>query len=326
MRSEPSTQMSITYVERFDNGHWIKVPSVDIDGITTVVTGSWLKRAAIDAEECGETELPEPQTYIDRLQKYRAHGLVADMFTFAQKLPCTDRKYSYPMEREGVAAIRMTTFSKWWDRLPQVSRKNVRRAAKRGVEICVKSVDDDLVRGIVDINNETPIRQGKQFTHYGERFDRVKTDFLAFSHRSDVICAYVGRELVGLTKIIYCGEVAAIMKLQTKVSQADRRPANALIAGAIEHCSEKRVSFVTYGLYRYGNQSWTSLMEFKARHGFEEIVVPRYFVPLSVKGIVTSRLKLHRGIVGILPSGVVQVGRTLRSRWTTGLLAGVAQR
>src|SRR5437868_4015233 len=40
-------------------------------------------------------------------------------------------------------------------------------------------------------------------------------------------------------------------------------------------------------------------------------------MPLSVKGIDTSRLKLHRGIVGILPSGLVQLGRTIRYRWTT---------
>jgi hypothetical protein len=321
-----ATPMAITYLDRFDNGTWIKVPSADIDGTTTVVTGRWLKRAAIDAEECAESELAQPQLYIEKLKEYRSRGLLADIFTFAQKLPHTERKYPYPMEAERVAAIRMTAFSDWWDNLPQVGRKNVRRATKRGVEICLKAVDDDLVRGIIEINDETPIRQGKQFTHYGESFDRVKTDFLAFSDRSDVLCAYVGNELIGLAKIIYCGDVAAVMKLQTKISHADKRPANALIARAIERCYEKRASYVTYGLYRYGNQAWTSLMEFKARHGFEEIVVPRYYVPLSLKGALSSRLKLYRGVVGILPPRVVQVGRTVRARWTAGLMAGVAQR
>jgi hypothetical protein len=318
--------MSISYVERFHNGSWIEFPSVEIHGVRTLVTGQWLKTVTIDAEECAEAELANPPAYIEKLKTYRAKGLDADIFTFAQKLPHTERNYSYSMEQESVAAIRITTFSDWWDGLPQESRKNVRRAAKRGVEICLKGVDDDLVRQIIEINDETPIRQGKPFTHYGESFDRVKTDFLAFSHRSDVICAYVGGELIGLTKIIYCGEIAAIMKLQTKVSHADKRPANALIATALERCYEKRVSYVTYGLYRYGNQEWTSLMEFKARHGFKEIIVPRYYVPLSIKGTISCRLKLHRGMVGILPPVMVQAGRTLRARWIAKQLAGVAQR
>ena len=318
--------MTIKYLERFQNGTWLNVPSIDIDGVTTVVTGGWLKTAAIDAEECTERELTNPQTFVERLREARSDGLQADIFTFAQKLPHTEPAHNYPMEGESVAAIRLTSFSNWWDGLPQESRKNVRRAAKKGVEIRLEQVSDELVRGIVEINNESPIRQGKQFTHYGESFEHVKRDFLAFHQRSDLFCAYVGEELIGVIKVIYCGEVAAIMKLQTKIAHADRRPANALVAAALERCCVRKSSFVTYGAYRYGNQEWTSLMQFKARHGFEEILVPRYYVPLSVKGELSSRLRLYRGLVGVLPPALVQVGRSLRTRWTTKLSAGVAQR
>jgi hypothetical protein len=318
--------MSIISVERFQNGKWMTVPAIDIEGVTVVVSGRWLKTAALDAEECSERELEEPGLYIDRLIEARSEGLQADLFTFGQKLPHTAPRFSYPMEVDSVAAIRLTTYSEWWDALPQESRKNVRRAAKRGVTIRVEPLHDELIRGIVEINDETPIRQGKQFTHYGETFEQVKADFASFSDRSDIICAYVGEELIGLAKIIYCGEIGALMKLQTKLSHADKRPANALIAKAMELCCDKRAAYVTYGLYRYGNQTWTSLMEFKMRHGFKELAVPRYYVPLSPKGRLSARLKLHRGIVGVLPPRMVQVGRTLRSRLASNLLAGVAQR
>src|SRR5688572_7164451 len=225
--NESSVAMSVKYVDRFDNGNWITVPSVEIEGFTSIITGRWIKQAILDAEDCNERELPDPRAFIEQLQQHRRNGFAADIFTFAQKLPYTARKYSYAMEGESIAAIRLTTFTDWWDGLPQESRKNVRRAAKRGVEIRTAAVDDDLVRAIVDINNETPIRQGRRFTHYGESFDHVKRDFLAFSDRSDLLCAYVGSELIGLAKVIYCGEIAAIMKLQTKISHADKRPANA---------------------------------------------------------------------------------------------------
>jgi hypothetical protein len=153
--------MPITYVERFCNGSWLQLPSVQINDTTTVVTGGWLKTASIDAEECAERELASPSAYIESLKQCRSQGLPVDIFTFAQMLPNTEKRYDYPAEPESVAAIRLTTYSDWWDRLPQESRKNVRRAAKRGVEIRTQTLNDDIVRGIVDINNETPVRQGR---------------------------------------------------------------------------------------------------------------------------------------------------------------------
>jgi hypothetical protein len=318
--------MPIALVERFHNGRWIQVQSVDVGGQLLVVKGGWLRTASLDAEDCVEHELLDPPGCVDQLRKHRPEGLKVDLLTFAQMLPDTEPKYAYPMERESIAAISLTSFSTWWDGLPQEVRKNVRRAEKRGVVTCMREVDDVLVQGIVDINNETPVRQGRRFTHYGESFEKVKTDFLAFKERSDLICAYSGPELIGVVKIIYSGPIAAIMKLQTKISHADKRPANALLARAIERCHEVGALYVTYGSYRYGNQAWTSLMEFKRRHGFVEIEVPRYYVPLSARGAGCVKLRLHRGIVGVLPSSVLHAGRSLRARWKSRRLAGVAQR
>ena len=34
--------------------------------------------------------------------------------------------------------------------------------------------DDEFVRGIVEINNETPIRQGRAFWHFQKSFEAVK--------------------------------------------------------------------------------------------------------------------------------------------------------
>jgi hypothetical protein len=102
-------------------------------------------------------------------------------------------------------------------------------------------------------------------------------------------------------------------------SGAERNRLSArMLAAAIERCHERRYSYVTYGLYRYGNQRWTSLMQFKARHGFDEILIPRYHVPLSTKGTISSRFKLHRGMVGILPPRLVEIGRAIRARSTSG--------
>src|SRR2546427_10272684 len=69
--------------------------------------------------------------------------------------------------------------------------------------------------------------------------------------------------------------------------------------------------------YRYGNQERTSLLEFKMRNGFEEILVPRFYVPLTNKGKVAMTLKLHRDLVALLPESAIHFARNLRAKWYT---------
>jgi hypothetical protein len=83
------------------------------------------------------------------------------------------------------------------------------------------------------------------------------------------------------------------------------RPANAMLAKAIERCEARGVSYVTYGLFNYGNKGNTPLREFKVRNGFGEILVPRYYVPITTWGAVCIRTKLYRGLLGILPQSVI---------------------
>ena len=49
--------------------------------------------------------------------------------------------------------------------------------------------DDELVRGIAEVQNEAPVRQGRRYPHYGKTIQRVKWDHCAFVERSDFILA-----------------------------------------------------------------------------------------------------------------------------------------
>jgi hypothetical protein len=218
------------------------------------------------------------------------------------------------MEWDSIAAVRLTTYQEWWDSLPQETRKNVRRGQKRGVIVQVKSVDDDLIRDLQVLNNDSPVRQGKTFTHYGKTLDQVKKDQAAFLDRSDYICAYHEKELIGVVKLIYRGDVASILTFLPKASHHDKRPANAIMAKAVEICAERGIQYLTFGKFNYGNKRHTPLREFKIRNGFEEVLVPRYYVPLTAKGAVSVRLKLHRGLLGLLPHGVITFLVNTRSK------------
>lgn len=296
-------------------GNWVKVPALQVNGTTIVIQGSWLKVASIHDEAWQETELEDPELYVKQLRERVPDGLHADIFTFTQKLPATVPKYSYSMEPDSIAAIPLTTFKDWWEKLPQESRKNVRKSQKRGVVVRVKEFDGDLIRGIVEVNNDSPLRQGRRFPHYGKSFDQVKRDHSSFLDRSDFICAYVGNELIGFLKVVYRGEIASILQLLAKGSHYDRKPANAMMAKAVELCEAKGKSYLTYGYFNYGNKRDSSIVEFKVRNGFREILVPRFFVPLTNWGALGLKLSFHRGLLGILPHRLIALGLGVRTRW-----------
>ncbi len=296
-------------------GEWIPVPAMDVGEDTLVVRGKWLKKATVYDEEWLEEELHDPALCVRTLKDAPSRALRADLFTFTQKLPATLPKYRYEMELESVAGLSLPSFAEWWEKLPQETRKNVRRAQKRGVEVKVKEFDDELIRAIRDVNNDSPVRQNVRNVYYGRTLEQVRKDYMSFADRSDFICAYVGEEAIGFLKLVYRGGVASILNLTTKASQSDKRPANALVAKAVELCDARRISHVTYGLYNYGNKQDSPLREFKIRNGFEEILVPRYYIPLTLRGRLCLRLGLHRGVLGILPHGLIVLGLAARSKW-----------
>jgi hypothetical protein len=304
---------SIGRTEVSVNGRWVAVPALDVDGSVLTIEGRWIRIAALRDEEWVENELANPELCISRLKAVRKPRV--DIFTFTQRPPVTDPKYHYPLERVSLAVAHVRDFTSWWEQLPQETRKNVRRAEKRGIVIRVQEFNDDLVRGIADVQNETPVRQGRRYMHYGKTLQQVKRDYSDFADRSDFICAYYGDEFIGFLELVYRGDIASILQLNSKMSHYDKRPSNALLAKAVELCSSKRVSYLTYGRFNYGNKSDSSLRDFKIRNRFEEMLMPRFYVPLTAWGKVCLRTKLYRGLMGFLPSCVITTLVRARAKW-----------
>ena len=303
--------MAVDFAEIRVKGKNTLVPSVEIDGRTVIVTGKWIKTAAIRDEEVMEGELVKnPAAFIAALTKGE---LKADVLNFFQRPPDVTPKLKYHFEWDNYAAVAITTFQDWWEnRLPQEARKNTRRSAKRGVVVKVVSFDDGLARGIHKLCNETSVRQGRPFWHYGKDFETVKREHATYLERSEFIGAYFQDELIGFIKMVYVDRVATIFHILAMNSHCDKRPMNALIAKAMEVCAQKGVGYCVYGKYIYGNKKDSSLVEFKRRNGFEQINFPRYYIPLTLKGRIYVGLRLYRGAVGLLPGPVLK--RLLRIR------------
>jgi hypothetical protein len=207
------------------------------------------------------------------------------------------------------------SYKAWWESLPQPTRKNVRRAAKRGIKVAVVALDEQLVEGIRQIYDETPIRQGRRFWHHGKDLAAIKRENETYPDRSEFLGAYCGDELVGFIKMIYVDQTATIIQILSKNQHQDKRPGNALLAKAVEVCAARGKSFLIYGNYRYEGNEESPLQEFKRRNGFEEVPFPRYYVPLTIKGRMALQVNVHRGLKNALPAPMIKQIRLLRERF-----------
>ena len=136
------------------------------------------------------------------------------------------------------------------------------------------------------IFNESPVRQGRPFWHYGKDFETVKTQFSRYVYRERMIGAYYEGELVGFIMLANAGRFGITGQIISSLKHRDKSPNNALIAKAVEVCAEQGLGHLIYLFW-----SEDSLAEFKRRCGFEPVRVPRYWVPLTWKG----RSRLRRG-------------------------------
>jgi hypothetical protein len=313
--------MSVSTVEISAKGKRFIAAAVDIHGLSVAVSGKYVRIASVHDEDWHEDEIRDPETFVAALKERRSKTFNPDLFTFAQKLPDIERRYSYPMKWDNVAAVRLDDPKKWWEGLPQETRKNVRRAGKRGVVTTVTEFNDELVTGIQGIYNESPMRHGKRFWHYQKDFETVKRENGTYLDRSSFIGTYSGNDLIGFMKVVNVGKVATIMQIVSKMSEFDKRPMNALIAKAVEHCAAQGMAYLVYGKYNYGSERNSSLTVFKERNGFEKLLIPRYFVPLTLQGNVAISLKLHRDAIEIAPEWMLAGFRRFRGMWQSSKLS-----
>lgn len=284
-------------------GKTIRVNSAQIDGRTIIVNGGLIKTATVFDEEFVEGNvIHDPRGFLSKLLE---SGLQADIFTFAEKIYEAEQKHPYPFEWDNAAVACTTSFKDWWEKLPQESRKNVRRAAKRGVIVQLASFDEKFIQGIKEIYDEMPVRQGRRFWHFGKDLETVKSENGTYLDRSEFIGAYHNGALIGFMKFVRVGRIATMMQILSKAAHYDKRPMNAMIAKAVEVCQEKGLSYLVYSKFTYGNKMQSQIADFKRRNGFVQMNFPRYFIPLTLKGKLVLRLKLHRGLLGILPSWLI---------------------
>lgn len=277
------------------------------------VEGGWLRTARLEAD--GYQFLENPELAIEQI---RHCGKRIDLFNFLQKVPESTPKYGYPMEWHNFAALTVSTYDHWFTKQVDAKTRNmVRKAEKKGVEVREVAFDETLVKGIQQVYNESPVRQGEPNSHYGKDFDTVYKMEATFLDSSVFLGAYLGDDLIGFVKLVQnqTRSQAGLMNIVSMVQHRDKAPTNALLAQAVRVCSERKIPFLVYASFAYGKKQHSSLADFKKNNGFERVDVPRYYVALTGAGRLALRAGLHHKLSDRLPESVAAKLRDLRSAW-----------
>jgi hypothetical protein len=257
----------------------------------------------------------EPEAFIRSLRESRSG---ADIFTFLQRVADTAPKYSYLMEYDNLAVMPISTFENWWNnQIRSYPRNRARQAEKKGVTFREVPFGDELIRGICGIYNETPVRQGKRFVHYGITPERAREYAGTFLNDSIFIGAFLSETMIGFTKLVTDERrsQACMVHILSMVEHNDKAPTNALIAQAVRCCAERKIPFLVYEHFHYGNKQGDSLSHFKEVNGFQRVDLPRYYVPLTALGHMALRFGFHHRLADRIPESVVAKFRELRKVW-----------
>jgi Acetyltransferase (GNAT) family len=304
--SNSSRQTEVYVKETPIEGKVVSFECATINAQTYCVTRGLLR--VMSLEDDWYEDVNDPVSVIAAVNE---SDIGADIFTFWQRLPDVEPKYKYHTEWESLAVLPIQSFDYWWSKqIKDKTRNMVRKAKKAGVEVREASYDDAFVQGMTDIFNETPVRQGRKFWHYGKDFETVKREFSRFLFREDLLGAYYGNELVGFVMLANAGKYGVVGQIISKIEHRDKAINNALIAETIKKCETKRLPYLVYA---YWNEN--SLSDFKRHCGFERVNAPRYFIPLTLKGMLALKCGVHRNWKGAVPRYIRDPLKKLKSRW-----------
>jgi len=295
MKNKVANNIQLSKEELNVRGSYVQADAVWLDNKVVVAWGKLFKTAWILEDLYADVN--DPELLIKGMEEA---GLKADIFTFFERFPEAKPKFDYYMEWDAYSILPVTTYDDWYqNQIRKTTRHAIRTAEKRGVVTRITEFNDDLVKGVMNIYNETPTRQGKPFWHYEKEFEVLKEDLSRDLDRCDFIGAYHDDALIGFVKLLYADNVADPVLCISMMEHYDKRPNNALLAEVVKIAEGKNLPYIHYGSWRRGSHA-----KFLASNGFQKVLCPRYFIPLTVKGKIVLKLRLHKDLNRVLQGNI----------------------
>jgi hypothetical protein len=222
--------------------------------------------------------------------------LPGDLFTFWQLYPDTTPHYPYWYEWEKIAIADTLSYHEWFNSLSKKTRNMIRKSQKNGVTVSEVIPDMNFCLAVERINNETPIRQGRPYRHYHEPLRNIVSWYMNPRKSEIFVAAHYQNSIVAVAQITKGCSFAYLNTFIGLMQHFDKAVMNALMSGVVKACEDHGIRYLAYERI-----SDDSLGKFKQNNGFADRQVPRYYIPLTLKGKLLLSLHLHRGLRSLIP-------------------------
>ena len=163
-------------------GKHVFVPCIKVNNCEIISRGIFPRIATVFDDFLNPNYIKDPKPYIHAINNKR----MADIFSFLGKIDDSDSK-SYNIftdennvhiEHDFLAAIRIKTYDDWLRcDIKKQTRKRIKKSKKIGISVKRVDLDSNLIEDITKIFNETPVRQGRKFWHYGKDFEQSQKGY-----------------------------------------------------------------------------------------------------------------------------------------------------
>ena len=136
----------------------VQFDAVRVGNQTFIISGKFAKTASLrrDKNEWFE-DVHNPEEVIRAL---KTAPVKIDLLRFWQRVPETEPKFGYYKEWRHIAAIPIKDYQSWFKKkISPKARNKIRKSEKFGVVIRESEFGDELVRGIMEIFNQSPVRR-----------------------------------------------------------------------------------------------------------------------------------------------------------------------
>jgi hypothetical protein len=273
-----------------------RILDIDKEAEALIVRKKYFFTIAADAREYDVDTRPT-DAFIEKLKERNV-----DLFTFIERkwcCPLVNPPEFWVKADDNIALLQITTYDEWLKLVGKKTRNMIRKAEKSGIRTEAVEPSKKLAEGIWKIYNETPIRQERGFPHYGTSLKGV-TEMVLSPQNCTYIVSYIQDHLVGFIQLVHGDQTARIAQILSMQEHWDKAINNALVAKAVEVCAGKGIKWIMYG--RMGNHP--SLDSFKINNGCVKFDLTRYYIPLTRKGRIATKLGLHREVKDVLPQAV----------------------
>ena len=153
------------------------VDCVDICGQTYAIANGPV--TVMGLEDDWFEDVNDPEMVIEVLKE--SSGFKPDIFTFWQRLPDVEPKHSFHIEWEEMAVLPIKSYDHWWNhQIKSRTRTQIRKAEKEGLVVKEASYNDDFVRGMTAIFNESAHAAGSKILALRKGFPNDQNAILPF--------------------------------------------------------------------------------------------------------------------------------------------------